>query len=122
MIRAMPRASAATAALLLPCLMLGLSLPAQARDNGLGRVPPLGWNTWCTWSSCHQDAKMWPNLTHAFHDVCTEDMVKDVAQSMLDQGMHAAGYTRSDLCRLWSVGSGQAVHPPHCLNMSRARA
>ena len=60
-------------------------LPAcyHARENtSQGRLPPLGWNTWCTWSSCHQDNK---SLTHAFHDVCTEQMVKDVAQSMIDQ-------------------------------------
>ena len=46
---------------------------------------------------------MWPNLTKAFHDVCTEAMVKDVAQSMLDQGMHAAGYRRVNLDDCWEA-------------------
>ena len=25
----------------------------KARDNGLGRLPPRGWNTWCTGASCY---------------------------------------------------------------------
>ncbi len=86
-------------------LVLLMAGQAQARNNGLGRLPPLGWNTWCTWSSCKQDAKMWPNLTHAYHDVCTEEMVKDVAQSMIDQGLLAAGYNRVNLDDCWEATS-----------------
>ena len=73
------------------CVLLVLTLSTvEARNNTkLGRLPPLGWNTWCTWSSCHQDNS---SLSHAFHDVCTESMVKDVAQAIIDQGLQKAGY------------------------------
>ena len=35
---------------LLPLALLRSS--AQAYDNGVSKVPPLGWNTWCTCESC----------------------------------------------------------------------
>ena len=122
---------------------------AQGRDNGLGFLPPMGWNarfpggggggancagfyrawralitqTWCTWSSCGQAG----NFTHEYHDVCSEDMVKSIAQvlvrllqreekvgggpgpdgcpnsrlpvlqEMVSNGMQAAGYTQINL-------------------------
>ena len=33
---------------LLPLLLLALcaALPAHALDNGLGKTPPMGWNSW----------------------------------------------------------------------------
>ena len=34
---------------LLPLALLRSS--AQAYDNGVSKVPPLGWNTWCTCES-----------------------------------------------------------------------
>merc|ERR1711934_837504 len=75
--------------------LVSLDLSSAARPvgpdkNGLGRRPPMGWNTWCTGSSCHQEG----NVCHgkpcakkgpgALHDVCTEEMVKSVASAMLD--------------------------------------
>ena len=74
------------------------SRPVGPDKNGLGRTPPMGWNTWCTGSSCHQEGpvchghdctKTGPG---ALHDVCSEDMVKSVASAMLENGLHAAGY------------------------------
>ena len=84
------------------CVLLVLTLSTvEARNNTkLGRLPPLGWNTWCTWSSCHQDNS---SLSHAFHDVCTESMVKDVAQAIIDQGLQKAGYRWINLDD-WYVG------------------
>jgi alpha-galactosidase len=83
------------------CICVFLTcLVVEGRNNGLGRLPPLGWNTWCTWSSCLQDNK---SLTHAYHDVCTEDMVKDVAQSMIDQGLRKAGYYMVNLDDCWEA-------------------
>ena len=73
---------------------------AQCRANGVGRLPPLGWNTWCTWGSCDQTNR---NLTKKLHDVCTEQMVKDVAQAMLDQGLHAKGWTHVNLDDCWEA-------------------
>ena len=72
--------------------------PVGPDKNGLGRTPPMGWNTWCTGSSCHQTgpvchghncSKTGPG---ALHDVCSEEMVKSVASAMLENGLHTAGY------------------------------
>ena len=71
----------------------------NSRNNGLGRLPPLGWNTWCTWGSCYQGG----NLTHELHDVCSETLVKDVAQAMIDQGLRAKGWTRINLDDCWEA-------------------
>ena len=27
---------------------------AHAYDNGVSRLPPMGWNTWCTYGDCAQ--------------------------------------------------------------------
>ena len=76
----------------------------NARNNGMGRLPPLGWSTWCTWGSCGQDPSLFPNLTWGqFHDVCSEAMVKDVAQAMIDQGLREAGYKWVTLDDCWEA-------------------
>ncbi len=41
---------------------LALVGPALAVNNGLGRVPMMGWSTWCTGDPC-------------FTDICTEDEI-----------------------------------------------
>ena len=106
---------------------------ASANPNGLGRLPPMGWNTWyecglvfvaslagglttpsvlvavlhfhrCTLSSCHQPG----NYSHAYHDVCNEWMVKSVAQSIIDNGMQAAGYEYINLDDCWEAAERTA--------------
>lgn len=77
---------------------------ASANPNGLGRLPPMGWNTWCTLSSCHQPG----NFSHAFHDVCNVWMIKSVAQGMIDNGMQAAGYDHINLDDCWEAGERAA--------------
>jgi len=93
-------------------VLVGITLAAGARPagpdkNGLGRTPPMGWNTWCTGSSCHQIgpvcnghncSKRGPG---ALHDDCNESMIKSVAQSMLNNGLNAAGYTWINLDDCW---------------------
>ena len=75
--------------LLLPLLLLLLLHRHVASADSLRRTPPMGWNTWCTNSTCG-------------HDVCTEDEIKSVAQSMLDSSLAALGWTFIDvsLCKL----------------------
>ena len=68
---------------LLLLLLLLLLLRAASADSAR-RTPPMGWNTWCTNSTCG-------------HDVCTEDEIKGVAQSMLDSGLAALGWTYIDV-------------------------
>lgn len=63
---------------------------ACAINNGLGRVPPLGW---ATWQTCGDES--------CGHDVCTEAEVKQVATAMQRNGLHAAGYTLIILDDCW---------------------
>ena len=41
-----------TMALLAHVVVLALLASAAAYDNGLGVLPPMGWNTWCTDDIC----------------------------------------------------------------------
>lgn len=62
-----------------------------AMDNGVGRTPPLGWNTWKT---CGEPT--------CGHDICNEDEIKSVATAMLANGMHALGYNYINLDDCWA--------------------
>eukprot|EP01006_Ploeotia_vitrea_P050618 TRINITY_DN67478_c3_g19_i1.p1 TRINITY_DN67478_c3_g19~~TRINITY_DN67478_c3_g19_i1.p1 ORF type:complete len:416 (+),score=48.85 TRINITY_DN67478_c3_g19_i1:34-1281(+) len=80
---------------LLLCLSVGF---ATAYNNGVGRLPAMGWNTWCTQASCHQ-----PHATGLLHDICYEKMVKEAATAMLDNGMHKLGFNRINLDDCWAA-------------------
>lgn len=64
---------------------------AVGMANGVGRTPPLGWNTWktCGEATCG-------------HDVCNEGEVKSAANAMLENGMHALGYNYVNLDDCWA--------------------
>ena len=49
--------------------------PAQALDNGVGRTPPMGWNSWNT-----------------FFCNINESLIRGMADSMVSSGMREAGY------------------------------
>jgi alpha-galactosidase len=49
--------------------------PAQALDNGVGRTPPMGWNSWNT-----------------FFCNINESLIRGAADSMVSTGMRDAGY------------------------------
>ncbi|WP_374272811.1 ricin-type beta-trefoil lectin domain protein [Actinoplanes sp. M2I2] len=49
--------------------------PAQALDNGVGRTPPMGWNSWNTF----------------FCDI-NESLIRGMADSIVSTGMRDAGY------------------------------
>eukprot|EP01120_Amphizonella_sp_Union-15-10_P007669 TRINITY_DN2618_c0_g1_i1.p1 TRINITY_DN2618_c0_g1~~TRINITY_DN2618_c0_g1_i1.p1 ORF type:complete len:428 (-),score=90.71 TRINITY_DN2618_c0_g1_i1:96-1316(-) len=68
------------------CLITG----ALSSDNGLGALPPMGWNTWCTDGSCGRD-------------VCYESEIKEVALAMKANGMQAAGYNYVNLDDCWAA-------------------
>jgi alpha-galactosidase len=63
---------------LLPLLLLALcaALPAHALDNGLGKTPPMGWNSWNKFA-CKG---------------LNEKVVKESADTMVASGMKDAGY------------------------------
>merc|ERR1739848_560077 len=79
--------------LLLVCITL-----ASARDGPLqqGRVPVMGWNTWCTQDACETD---W----------CSSAEVLDVANTIKDIGMLDLGYDHINLDDCWGVRNNQTL-------------
>ena len=65
---------------------------ALGYDNGRGARPPMGWNTWCTESDCHDSQ---------FFDRCSEKEIKSIAEAMLSNGMHELGYDHINLDDCW---------------------
>lgn len=52
---------------------------ALKNNNGLNRVPVMGWNTWCTDGICERD-------------VCNETEILGVAHAIKDSGLYDIGY------------------------------
>lgn len=70
-----------------------------ALDNGLGLTPPMGFNTW-----------------NRFACNIHEDLVKEMAQAMVDSGLHKLGYQYINLDDCWQITrneSGYIVEDPH---------
>nr|WP_221379287.1 ricin-type beta-trefoil lectin domain protein [Actinoplanes polyasparticus] len=61
--------------LLLGTMTVATASPAQALDNGVGRTPPMGWNSWNT-----------------FFCNINESLIRGMADSMVSSGMRDAGY------------------------------
>jgi alpha-galactosidase len=77
-------------------LVLALSLiplTVQGYNNGLGAVPPMGWNTWCTDDLC------------GLLDRCTEAEVHSIADAISSNGMKELGYEYINLDDCWADGS-----------------
>ena len=64
---------------------------SNALDNGVGRTPPLGWNSWetCGEKTCG-------------HDICNETEIKSVALGMKSNGMYDLGYNYVNLDDCWA--------------------
>eukprot|EP00729_Bicosta_minor_P004665 gene4665-33737_t len=56
------------------CLAFLAGRPVHANDNGMGRVPPLGWNSWCTDVSCTKD-------------YCDEELVLTQLNAVVKEGL-----------------------------------
>ena len=69
-----------------------LLFSVHALDNGMGRVPPIGWTTWCGEGPCG-------------NDYCSESYVKSNALAMLANGMHNVGYQWVLLDDCWAAGA-----------------
>ena len=65
-------------------------------NNGLGRRPAMGWNTWCSGGTCGTD-------------VCTEGEIHAVAQALIDSGLAAAGYSMVALDDCWEATERDAA-------------
>ena len=68
-------------------------------DNGMSRLPPMGWNSWCTDSLCNAFGR----------DPCTEHMVATVADAIVSQGMDVLGYNYVTLDDCWSAKTRTAT-------------
>jgi alpha-galactosidase len=62
--------------------------PARSLDNGVGRTPPLGWNTWCVDGQCARD-------------YCTAAEVKETADIIVSKGLRELGWTHINLDDCW---------------------
>eukprot|EP01043_Picozoa_sp_COSAG02_P033968 COSAG02_NODE_2349_length_9084_cov_12.922315_2_plen_164_part_00 len=68
--------------------LFALAGTVEARKGEKGKVPILGWNTWCTQDSCGVD---W----------CTSKEVLDVATTIKTSGLQAIGYDHINLDDCW---------------------
>ncbi|MEU3165708.1 lectin [Streptosporangium sp. NPDC006930] len=64
-----------TLALAMGAVALSTATPAQALNNGVGRTPPMGWNTWNTFG-CN----------------INETLIKQTADALVNNGMRDLGY------------------------------
>jgi len=60
-------------------LLLASSGVVSGLDNGVVRLPLMGWNTWCAFGPCGTD-------------VCTEQQVLDTITAVSTNGLQSAGY------------------------------
>jgi len=75
-----------------------LAIPAAALDNGLGKTPPMGWNSW-----------------NKFGCNVSEKLIRETADAMVTSGMKDAGYRYVVIDDCWQVkrdGNGVIVADP----------
>ena len=77
-----------TAALSLALLSV-LALNVHAVNNGLGLLPPIGWNTWCTQGPCERD-------------YCDEAEVMEIADVIVSSGLKDMGFEYLNLNDCWA--------------------
>ena len=58
----------------------------SALDNGLGRTPPMGWNSW-----------------NHFHCNINENLIRQTADLMVSTGLAAKGYRYINLDDCWQI-------------------
>lgn len=80
--------SAAAVAVALGVAVAAAVAGVFAVDNGLGLVPPLGWNTWCTEGACGRD-------------VCNENEIREIADTIRDSGLRDLGFVWISLDDCW---------------------
>jgi alpha-galactosidase len=73
-------------------LVLVVTSPARALENGLSRTPALGWNTW-----------------NAFGCDVSEQLIRQSADVMVSSGMAAAGYQYVNIDDCWMTHSRDAA-------------
>ncbi|KAL7577935.1 hypothetical protein ACA910_007566 [Epithemia clementina (nom. ined.)] len=72
----------------------------QALDNGLARVPPMGWNAWNAFG-CHNT---------------TQDIMVQAADQIVHLGLRESGYQYVNLDDCWSARQQQQPRPANDSN------
>ncbi|GIF01733.1 glycoside hydrolase family 27 protein [Paractinoplanes rishiriensis] len=86
------KALLAASLLLLPgTAVVTAASPAQALDNGVGRTPPMGWNSWNT-----------------FYCNINEALIRGMADAMVTSGMRDAGYEYVVVDDCWMASTRDA--------------
>jgi alpha-galactosidase len=93
----------------MPSLTLALGLiwtiTVAGYNNGRGRTPPMGWNSWCT-----SEGEFQPSVCNLLgKDPCSFKQVASVADAMVSQGMDKLGYKYLVLDDCWSTTSRNAT-------------
>jgi alpha-galactosidase len=70
-----------------------------AYNNGVGRLPPMGWNTWCTDDLCglidvvRVSSSRFVVVAFEFPSLqCTESEIMSIADAIVEQGLDKLGY------------------------------
>ena len=71
---------------MLSSLLVLISIPASALENGLGKTPPMGWNSW-----------------NKFACNVSEKLIRETADAMVASGMKDAGYRYVVIDDCWQV-------------------
>lgn len=71
------------------------SANVQCWDNGLARLPPMGWISWVKYE-CNVDCVNYPN------DCINEKLYKDMVDNIIDQGYSALGYNNVNIDDCWA--------------------
>eukprot|EP01045_Picozoa_sp_COSAG04_P006086 COSAG04_NODE_294_length_17734_cov_15.211568_11_plen_181_part_00 len=74
----------------------------RAYDNGMGRRPPMGWNSWCTPGAGGSPPSLC-NLAGA--DPCSSQQVREIVDAIKAEGLDQLGYRYVALDDCWSAAS-----------------
>ncbi|KAH7719936.1 Melibiase family protein [Aphelenchoides avenae] len=82
-------------------LLLNVLLAVRGLDNGLARLPPMGWMSWSKFY-CEIDCDRHP------HSCINEQLYKDMANRMAEDGYREAGYEYVHIDDCWMASSRSA--------------
>ena len=74
-------------------ILLLLAISALALNNGLGKTPPMGWNSW-----------------NRFHCNINETLIKQTADLLVSTGLAAKGYKYVNLDDCWQIDRNKTTN------------
>ncbi|KAJ3103155.1 hypothetical protein HDU97_010363 [Phlyctochytrium planicorne] len=87
-------------------VLLGLAPAAMALENGLGRTPAMGWNSWSVLvsnCSCHQSSNHPYNNRNLFACEIDENIIRETADTIIARGLDKVGYKYVNLDDCWQL-------------------